>query len=68
VSARLPEIRAIEARRALVQWLHEEPIRRARARDRLKAMPDIGRALARLALLVSLSGFIELPLAGSRAL
>ncbi|MCL6741343.1 DNA mismatch repair protein MutS [Sphingomonas sp. RB56-2] len=48
LSAPLTEIRAIEARLALVQWLHEEPIRRARARDRLKAMPDIGRALARL--------------------
>ena len=31
-----------------MQWLHEEPLRRDRVRDALKAMPDIGRALARL--------------------
>ena len=48
LSAPLTEIRAIESRLALVQWLHEEPIRRARVRDRLKAMPDIGRGLGRL--------------------
>jgi DNA mismatch repair protein MutS len=48
LSAPLTDIRAIEARLALVQWLHEEPIRRARARESLKAMPDIGRALGRL--------------------
>jgi DNA mismatch repair protein MutS len=48
LSAPLTDIRAIEARLAVVQWLHEEPIRRARVRERLKAMPDIGRALGRL--------------------
>ena len=48
LSAPLTEIRAIEARLALVQWLQEEPIRRARTREALKAMPDIGRALGRL--------------------
>jgi DNA mismatch repair protein MutS len=48
LSAPLTDIRAIEARLALVQWLHEEPIRRGRVREALKAMPDIGRALGRL--------------------
>ena len=48
LSAPLTDPRAIEARLALVQWLHDEPIRRARVRDALKAMPDIGRALGRL--------------------
>ena len=32
LSAPLTDIRAIEARLALVQWLHEEPIRRGRSR------------------------------------
>jgi len=48
LSAPLTDIRAIEARLALVQWLHDEPLRRDRVRDSLKAMPDIGRALGRL--------------------
>ncbi|MFL6770202.1 MAG: DNA mismatch repair protein MutS [Sphingomicrobium sp.] len=48
LSAPLTGRRAIEARLALVQWLHDEPIRRERIRIALKAMPDIGRALARL--------------------
>ena len=48
LAAPLTDIRKIEARLALVQWLHEEPLRRARIRDRLRAMPDIGRALGRL--------------------
>ena len=48
LSAPLTDARAIEARLALVQWLHDEPIRRSRIRDSLKAMPDIGRALGRL--------------------
>ena len=48
LSAPLTDIRAIEARLALVQWLHEEPLRRERVRGALKAMPDIGRALGRL--------------------
>jgi len=46
--APLTDTRAIEARLALVQWLHEEPIRRMRIRESMKAMPDIGRALGRL--------------------
>ena len=48
LSAPLTDIKAIEARLALVQWLHDEPIRRKRVREALKAMPDIGRALGRL--------------------
>ena len=39
---------AIEARLALVQWLHEDAGRRSRLREALKAMPDVGRALGRL--------------------
>ena len=48
LSAPLTDARAIEARLALVQWLHDEPIRRTRIREFLKAMPDVGRALGRL--------------------
>ena len=48
LSAPLTERRAIEARLALVQWFHETPLRRDRVRDALRAMPDLGRALARL--------------------
>ena len=40
---------AIEARLALVAWLHEDALRRERVRAALKAMPDFARALARLA-------------------
>jgi DNA mismatch repair protein MutS len=49
IAAPLTDIRAIEQRLALAQWLHEDPIRRERARVALKAMPDFARALARLA-------------------
>jgi DNA mismatch repair protein MutS len=48
LSAPLTDIRAIEDRLALVQWLHEDQIRRTRVREALKALPDIGRALGRL--------------------
>ena len=48
LSAPLTDRLAIEARLALVQWLHEDPLRRERVRDALKAMPDIGRAIGRL--------------------
>jgi DNA mismatch repair protein MutS len=48
LSAPLTGRQPIEARLALVQWLQEEPLRRGRVRDALKAMPDIGRALGRL--------------------
>ena len=49
VSAPLTDRRAVEARLALVAWLHEDAIRRERVRQGLKAMPDFARALARLA-------------------
>ena len=49
VAAPLTERSAIEARLALVTWLHEDAIRRERVRSALKALPDFARALARLA-------------------
>jgi DNA mismatch repair protein MutS len=49
ISAPLTDQSAIEARLALVAWLHIDAIRRERVRQALKAMPDFARALARLA-------------------
>jgi DNA mismatch repair protein MutS len=49
ISAPLTHKPAIEARLALVAWLHEDAIRRERVRQALKAMPDFARGLARLA-------------------
>src|SRR5881227_1277173 len=49
ISAPLTDKPAIEARLALVAWLHVDAIRRERVRHALKAMPDCARALARLA-------------------
>ena len=49
LSAPLLDRSAIEARLALVQFFHDDQLRRERVRDALKAMPDIGRALGRLA-------------------
>ena len=49
VSAPLTDRPAIEARLALVAWLHEDALRRERVRSALKAMPDFARALARIA-------------------
>ena len=49
ISAPLTDRAAIEARLALVAWLHENAIRRTSVRRQLKAMPDVSRALARLA-------------------
>ncbi|MFL6801737.1 MAG: DNA mismatch repair protein MutS, partial [Sphingomicrobium sp.] len=49
VAAPLTDRAAIEARLALVAWLHEDAVRRARVRAALKALPDLARALARLA-------------------
>ena len=48
ISAPLTDRAAIEARLALVAWLHDDAIRRERVRQALKAMPDFARALARL--------------------
>jgi DNA mismatch repair protein MutS len=49
VAAPLTDKSSIDQRLALVGWLHEDAIRRERARSALKAMPDFARALARLA-------------------
>jgi DNA mismatch repair protein MutS len=49
ISAPLTDKREIEGRQSLVQWLHEDAIRRERIRAALKAMPDFARGLARLA-------------------
>src|SRR5881398_3699879 len=49
IAAPLTDRCVIETRLALVQWLHEDAIRREWVRSSLKAMPDFARALARLA-------------------
>jgi DNA mismatch repair protein MutS len=49
LSAPLMERAAIEARLALVQCFHEDSGLRERIRANLRALPDIGRALGRLA-------------------
>jgi DNA mismatch repair protein MutS len=49
LAAPLTDKASIEARLALVAWLHEDAIRRERVRQALKALPDFVRALARLA-------------------
>ena len=48
LSAPLTDRPAIEARLALVAWFHHDALRRGRARDALKAIPDLSRALGRL--------------------
>jgi DNA mismatch repair protein MutS len=49
IAAPLTNSAAIERRLGLAHWLHENAIRRERVRAALKAMPDVARALARLA-------------------
>jgi DNA mismatch repair protein MutS len=49
LSAPLLDRAAIEARLALVQFFHDDQLRREQVREALKALPDIGRALGRLA-------------------
>ncbi|MEO7366126.1 MAG: DNA mismatch repair protein MutS [Sphingomicrobium sp.] len=49
IAAPLTDRAAIEARLGAVAWLHENSLRRERIRAALKAMPDVARALARLA-------------------
>lgn len=39
---------AIEQRLTLVQYLHDDPVGRARLRDVMRNLPDIGRALGRI--------------------
>ena len=48
LSAPLTDRAAIEARLHLVQFWHDRPIERARLREALRALPDIGRALGRV--------------------
>jgi DNA mismatch repair protein MutS len=48
ISAPLTGKGEIERRLALVEWFHENQLRRARTRAALKALPDVARALARL--------------------
>jgi len=50
LSAPLMDRKAIEERLALVQWFHDEGPLREDVRARLRALPDIGRALGRLAI------------------
>jgi len=49
LAAPLLERSQIEARLTLVGWLHEGGLLRRRVREALKALPDVGRALGRLA-------------------
>ena len=48
LSAPLLDRHAIEGRLALVQFFHDDQLRREHVRDALRAMPDFGRALGRL--------------------
>ena len=48
LSAPLTDRAAIEARLHLVQFWHDRPIERARLREALRSLPDIGRALGRV--------------------
>lgn len=48
LSAPLLDRAEIEARLALVRWFHDGDGERARVRNELKALPDIGRALGRI--------------------
>jgi len=48
LSAPLTDAAQIEARLALVQFFHDDPLLRADLREVLRASPDIGRALGRI--------------------
>ncbi|MEN7537575.1 DNA mismatch repair protein MutS [Aurantiacibacter flavus] len=48
LAAPLAEAAAINARLALVGWLHRDPLLRGDLREALRALPDIGRALGRV--------------------
>ncbi|MBW8784864.1 MAG: DNA mismatch repair protein MutS, partial [Novosphingobium sp.] len=48
LAAPLTDVAAIEARLALVQWLHDDALLREDLRAVLRALPDIGRALGRI--------------------
>ena len=49
LAAPLTDRAAIEARLALVQWLHDAPLLRAAVREDLRRLPDIARVLGRVA-------------------
>jgi DNA mismatch repair protein MutS len=48
LAAPLTDKAGIEARLALVQWFHADPLLRADLREVLRGLPDIGRALGRV--------------------
>jgi len=48
LSAPLTDAREIEARLALVAWLHADPLLRGDLRSVMRAIPDLGRALGRV--------------------
>ncbi|MGN3974403.1 DNA mismatch repair protein MutS [Tsuneonella sp. SYSU-LHT278] len=48
LSAPLTDRADIEARLALVDWLHADPLLRADIRTALRALPDLGRAIGRV--------------------
>ena len=48
LSAPLTDTAMIEARLALVEWLHDKPLLRGDLRTVLRALPDVGRALGRV--------------------
>jgi DNA mismatch repair protein MutS len=48
ISAPLTDKAAIDRRLALVEWFHDNQLRRTRTRSALKALPDVARSLARL--------------------
>ncbi len=48
LSAPLTRLAAIRARLELVSWLHDDPLLRGDLRARLRAAPDLGRALGRI--------------------
>lgn len=48
LGAPLTDMAAIRDRLTLVQWLHDDPLRRDSVREALKAIPDLARALGRI--------------------
>jgi DNA mismatch repair protein MutS len=48
LSAPLTDMAEIEARLAMVQWLHDDPLLRGDLRTVLRALPDLSRALGRI--------------------
>ena len=48
LSAPLTDGMQIEARLALVQWLHDDPLLRGDLREVMRTVPDLGRALGRV--------------------